>query len=333
MNECSNPIRKITKEGEDYIRTECSRNNKISGKISKPLPFTYPPVSKEKIWYAKVYRIDNNELVDTNEKWADYLIFLYNHFANLYDIDPNILAAQAYIESHYILWNYAQTSSASGISQFISKTIFGVIIKNRTGRGDPFTIEEKNKITYNFNINPYYNDGDEHKLNSFTYNASAKGKYYRELLHQNIINNPDIMIKAQFRYMKYISTKTNNLASSTLFCYNRGHAFAKNTYSATVKDCENRFGSNYIIEGVNYVDKIYAVLGDKNGDIFPKVQSYKLRGKSFGYDKYIKQYFNKDELYERKFYETEIIYGSDSEPINNDPLKNILYNPFGCDKE
>ena len=323
---CRNPIRRITKEGEDYIRTECSKGKKLRGYFNRPLPFTYPPVPSKHMWNSQIYRIDNNQPVDTDEKWADYLIFLYNHYAQIYDLDPNILAAQAYIESHYITWNFAQSSSASGISQIIASTIYDLILQNHFGIGEKFTIDEQNKITNNFNLISKYVKGDEHNVNSFTYNKTTRGKYYRKQLHENVMNNPDIMIKAQFRYIKYISAKrANNLASSSLFGYNRGHGCAKDTYSSSIAYCKNRFGSTYIVEGINYVDRIYAVLGDKNGEMFTKAAKHKIHGKSFGYDKYFKQYFNKDDIYEAKFYESNAKY---NDKKTND--LDFLYNPFGC---
>jgi len=333
MNECSNPIRKLTKDGENYIRKECSKGGKIKGKLNRPLPFTYPPVSNNRYWVANIRRIDNNVIINSDEDWGEYLIFLYNYFGQLYDIDPNILAAQAYIESHYVAWNYAKTSSASGISQFLARTLYGIVIKNKTGSGEYFNDDEKKKIIKNFNTISEYVEGDEYRENSYIYKSTTRGKYYREILHQNIMDNPDIMIKAQFRYMKWIATKCNNLASSSLFCYNRGPGFAKKTYSATVSNCENRYGSNYIVEGVNYVDRIYAVLGDKNGNIFPQASKYKLKNYSFGYDKYFLKYFNKDNLYEAKFYESAVIYNDKKEGFTYNPIKNKYdeNNPFGCD--
>ncbi len=146
------------------------------------------------------------------------------------------------------------------------------------------------------------------------------------------MNNPHIMIKAQFRYMKYITVKCDNLASSTLFCYNRGPGYARGTYSATVANCQNRAGSKYIVEGVNYVDRIYAVLGDKSGLMFPKASKYKIPNKSFGYDKYFKQYFDKNDLYEAKFYESNSTYNKITDKGIYDPIKKeyVTQNPFGC---
>lgn len=73
------------------------------------------------------------------------------------------------------------------------------------------------------------------------------------------MDNPQIMIQAQAMYMKYIAGKCNGLASTALFCYNRG-MYMTPTYTQTITKTINRRGEKYIKEGVNYVDLIFKLL-------------------------------------------------------------------------
>ena len=81
----------------------------------------------------------------------------------------------------------------------------------------------------------------------------------RHQLHQNITDNPEIMIKAQFIYMNYIGNKCDYLASSSLFGYNRGHAFVKKNYKDSIISAA-KHDLYYEIEGIGYVDKIFKFL-------------------------------------------------------------------------
>ena len=55
----------------------------------------------------------------------------------------------------------------------------------------------------------------------------------RPIYHQNAIDNPDIMIKAQCAYIKYIANKCNSLTSSTIMCYYQGE-YERKTYAETI---------------------------------------------------------------------------------------------------
>ena len=64
--------------------------------------------------------------------------------------------------------------------------------------------------------------------------------------------------------MEYISKKTNNLASSTLFCYNRGEKYMDKSYSLAIKKCTDDPNSDYV-EGINYVYRIFKLLYNNFG--------------------------------------------------------------------
>ena len=97
-----------------------------------------------------------------------------------------------------------------------------------------------------------------------------------------MIDNAEIMIKAQFRYMYNIANQYNSLTSNVLFGYSRGPAYLQENYNDSIQMYKKKKGSDYIVEGVNYVFKIFSILGDKDN----KTGSVgKPKGIYFGYDK------------------------------------------------
>jgi len=280
--------KQLTEEGKKFVRTECekSKNSLLIGKSSQKiedptkkyynpngvLPFCNPPTSPNKIWTANVTY--GGKSVTTNQSLAEAIINWYNKYAKIYEMDANVMVAQAFQESRYFIWNYALTSTASGISQFTNRAVFDMLITNKHPEVKPlFTIAEINAITKNVvgNINDY--DG--------TFSTGIlQGRQNRPIIHQNIIDNPEIMIKAQFRYMKYIANKCNSLSSSTLFGYSRGPAYAKSSYIESIQHCINNEKPGYEQEGIDYVFKIFSLLGDKNNELIRT----KTKGLYFGYD-------------------------------------------------
>lgn len=263
----------ITSQGEAFIRNVCKGDGNSLLRGNKPsvikaensnyynpngvLKYCYPEVDADKIWISNATD-DNGNLITTNEQLGECLIKWYNDYAKLFEMDANILAAQAYIESNYKIWTYALTSTASGISQFIVETVFDVIItnKNATKNEYKFTDTEIAAITKNVS-------GGNLKIFD-TYNVSTiLGRTNRPFIHQNIIDNPKIMIKAQFVYMKYISNKCGGYASSTLFGYNRGHGYAYPSYTKSIEQTKINAPKGYEVEGINYVFKVFCLLGKK----------------------------------------------------------------------
>ena len=258
---------KITEQGKDFIRGVCAAggNGLLSGKRTTPLP--YSSVSRSKVWQCNIKdpnSNDPNKLIQNSSELAEAIIFWYEKYAAEYNLDANILVAQAYIESNFIMWAYvANGSTASGISQFIMQTVYDVVVLNMRRRITARDQEDINKITNGLK-NPSL-------LNSYRVNSENNGdaRYNRPILHQNIIDNPDVMIRAQFKYMKHISSRCNNLASTSLFCYNRGASFADKTYSGAIEKAKRR-GNDYHVEGVNYVLKIFICLADKTNKLNQK---------------------------------------------------------------
>jgi hypothetical protein len=285
--------RQLTEEGKSFIRKICEGNGNslLSGKsrfkIKDPtnklynpngvLPYCTPETPATKIWTSNAKY--EGSLITTNAALGEALIKWYDKYGKIYEMDANVLAAQAFQESGYYIWNYALTSTASGISQFTADTLWGIIINNNHPNITPlFTDDEINAIANNITDNKF-------DKNSYTVKSDSNGRKNRAIIHQNVIDNPEIMIKAQFRYMKYIANKCDGLASSTLLGYSRGDGLATKSYAESINKVIN-YGvkkemDEYEKEGIDYVFKIFALLGDKNNEL----TSSKPQGYYFGYDK------------------------------------------------
>jgi len=275
--------KQLTEEGKKFIRKACETgsNSLLQGKSSAKikdqtsryynpdgvLPFCSPATSPTKIWISNAKY--NGNFLTSNSQVGEALIDWFNKYSKIYGMDANVMAAQSFQESRYTLWAYPLISTASGISQFDSASVFDMVIKNKHPEITPlFTQAEIDAITANV---------DGNKYDYATYNVGTTlGKQNRPIMHQNIIDNPEIMIKAQLRYMKYISKRCNSLASSALFGYNRGPAYAKPSYTESISVCTANEKAGYEEEGIDYVYKIFNYLGNK---AFPGMKGY-----YFGYD-------------------------------------------------
>lgn len=216
----------------------------------------------------------NTEIKDDKTAYYNNLILWIEKYSKKYDLDSNILSAQIYQESKFYSGAYnvnpkTKKINAMGITQFLLITINDVIF----GRfKSEFTQIERDAISKNIVLN-------------------SKGEIngsLRPTLFKNVANNPEIMIKAQAVYMrKGIADRIkSDLASVTLYGYNRGPAFIKENYSDTVltyfnKNLDKKVyektpktdPKTYInppTEGTRYVQKIFDLLksyfGYKNLD-------------------------------------------------------------------
>ena len=126
----------------DYFTRTNGDNSLLSGK-NGILP--YSDETTNKIWTANVINIKTNSPITNNSQLGDYLIYLFDLYAKQYDIDANVIAAQAFEESEYRIWVYPNTgSTASSISQIVMRTMYEIIY-NKVWLTD----EEKNKIISN----------------------------------------------------------------------------------------------------------------------------------------------------------------------------------------
>ncbi len=298
---------KLTKFGEQYIHKICDdTGTKLLSGNNGPMPYTYPIINKNWTSHA-LYPPANQKEITNGIELANALIYWYNYYCKIYGLDANVIAAQGITESNYNIWIYAgfakaggqpiaNQSTASGLNQFLSTTMFDVVV-NKHGQHyneqNPFTATEIAKMTKNLigDINVV----DTYKVGGYVTGQPPSqyqiGWTNRPIYHQNVIDNPGIMIKAQCVYMKYIADLCSSLTSSTIISYGWGSSYARKTYPDTVAAIQRGAGAKAATDGVNYVLKIFGILGDKfnllgaQGKIQPK--NYKIKGEYFGYDDFM----------------------------------------------
>lgn len=255
----------LTQHGIEFINKICSKsgNSLLSGNNNQ-LPFSDDGNGNliNKIWTANV-KNDLGQTINNNIELAPLLIKWLNHYGRIYNLDPNILAAQIFKESDFMVWNYppynsnpkATNSTAMGISQFVMNSLYFVVIKNGYNISPAPTPHEIALLT----------NGLEHKTQDYAYVVKKSNTFFKiawgnhPILLQNVMDNPQIMIQAQAMYMKYFADRCNGLASTSLFCYNRG-TFMSPTYTEAITKAINWGGGEYIKEGVNYVNLIFKLL-------------------------------------------------------------------------
>lgn len=231
----------ITNQGIDFMKSIASKygtNGLITGKKSYRIPFSTE--TSPQTHTANALNKDGN-LITTNLQLIDSLVFWINKYSKQYDLDPNIISAQCFVESTYCLWTYAGgDSSACGISQFTIPTFYDIVINNSKRE---FSEAEINKITVGLsNVGTYTNYYQKafYTKDSDNTNDKQLSINNRLPLYQNIINNPEILIKAQCILMSEISNNNDNLASSTAFAYNVGSQLkGKDYYDIVNKKIKN----------------------------------------------------------------------------------------------
>jgi hypothetical protein len=255
----------LTKKGEEFILNRCLANsafgnNRFSGNRKFALPKSNNPTSTI---YNSTPVDEANVPITTPENLAKNLISWFNRYSKDYLLDANIIAAQAYAESSYNLWIYSE-GGAMGVTQFIDTALYDTILKNTytfETEIDILTTGIAGDSTDIRNIVPNYNTRDKTIVS--TKDTISLAKNNRSVLFQNIINNPRIMIKAQCYIMDFIGERNNNLAASTLFAYNRGGYLRSSTYDEIIDKTQKRYGSEYIKEGLTYVNRIFNLLAGK----------------------------------------------------------------------
>ena len=271
----------LTQKGKEFIEYVCRGDGDylISGNNGL-LPYSVG-VDKDKVWTANI-KDNNGNLITKNSELAPLLIKWFEKYSKIYSLDPNVLAAQAYIESNYKMWNYSEYSTASGINQFICLTTYGVIVDNFSTITPKMSTAEISAIT-NTLVNS--NEKVSYKMTNNNPEITKIARENHVKLHQNIIDNPEIMIKAQARYMSYISSRCDKLASTSLFCYSRGIGFVNKTYSGAINEVKRRKNNKYLSEGLDYVLKIFGVLGEEINNTYLAIdKGYKPNKYWFGYN-------------------------------------------------
>jgi len=244
-------------KGEAYIRSICSQhgNSSFTGKgnplyVGDPHPnvtwVANPTYTKRTYDVSGNVELSSSVINMTTGNIADALISMYNYYAKQYSLDANVIAAQQFRESAYKLWvynTYEGNLNAMGLPQFLRGTVTEMIINNSYNVYPKFTNAEIAKITNGLS-NPH--------------NLYAVDEDKRVIL-QNVMDNPEIMIKAQCRYMKAISEKCNNVTASTIFSYYLGPAVSAPTYADTTRKAQSVASVNKdnIPKAISYVASIF----------------------------------------------------------------------------
>ena len=288
----------LTKSGEAFIRNvgtyftinNLSLLNGNNGKMARSNE------DKGKNWVASITNKYTNKPVTNNSEFVEYLIGtnttnykgLFNEYAEREFVDANVIAAQSFAESEYRVWVYPKislNSTASSLSQFLMGTIYDLGF----ARGW-LTSSEQDLLTAGM-IEPDRNSSwigvktDESNSDDFT----QRQNHNHDILHQNLMNNPQLSIKLQCKFMSWIGERNANLASSSLFAYSRGASRESSNYVELISQVSRANSDTFADEGLNYVQEIFSYLGDKNNNIIisNRVKDY-TKGFSFGYDKELK---------------------------------------------
>lgn len=287
-------FKEITTEGERFIREVASfltktgefGNQSMLKGSNGVLP--YSNQTEAQVWTANVTNqlVSGNPVIENNSQMADYLITLYNTYAEVYGVDANVIAAQSYKESTYKIWNYVRNgSTASGVSQFLMNTMYDVLY-NPSKRW--LTDDERDRITNGMTNPSRASSWRNAERDSFTNSANIETqKINRPILHQNIIDNPDLSIKLQTHLMQYAGDRNANLAASALFAYNTGSERQSTNYVELVNKTAKNAGQRRANDGSLYVEKIFGYLGDKNNEFITGLDR-NTKGFSFGFDDTLK---------------------------------------------
>lgn len=267
------PYRPLTQNGEKFIIDACNKNtNSVSG--SFPYALGRSNVAANTILTADS-KYQSLSITD-NLTLATALIFWFNQYCEWYLLDANIIAAQTYIESNFKLWEYSNSgdatkSSAMGINQLYDNEIWDLFLDDNgmevdVPKDQDLFLQQKAIMSTNLlgdltdirNIIPYQNDS--------TSATNAVALENRKQLFQNIMNNTELMIQIQCRYMSEIGERNNNLASSSLFAYSTNGYLESKTYNEVINNASK--GNLPVKPGIDYVDKVFKVLGGKyKGDL------------------------------------------------------------------
>jgi len=260
----------LTKQGEQFIRDACNANaNNLSGSLPYALGRSNSPANT--VFTAKP--MFNGVPISDSATLANALITWFNQYCsdNNYSLDANIIAAQTFVESGYQLWQYSNSgdpnkSSAMGISQLYDNEIWNLFFN---GDGAAVTnpkdqsIFDAQQAAISVNLNGDLTD--IRNIVPFSTNSTTSTNLVaignRSQLFQNIMNNAEIMIQTQCKYMSQLGVANNNLASSTLFAYAVSGDITSKTYNDAI---------NYAVklglpirDGSNYVQNVFKVLGGR----------------------------------------------------------------------
>lgn len=283
--------KKLNQSGKEFIRTICNtdgadNDNMFIGRMKYDLPLSNTVIGNNGI---ESIIIDNDgNVIETNDEYATYLIYLFEFYANQLELDANVLAAQAYVESGYKSYYYDKSSSKCGISGLNSKLIYDYIVNGNTAE----TLESLSGLSWESDEIDYITTGitnplDRNNYIYFSYENDSDNitiaRNDRLQLLFNVASNPNLMIKAQANLFNEITQRNNYVLSSTLFSYSRSIKLKSKQYVDLLDKAGRKYGDTYTTVGIKYVESVFQALSDKNNDKL-KVKTKKPKGISFGLD-------------------------------------------------
>ena len=273
---------KITKKGREFILNRCNINyntNTTRGTVLRGA-YTYNQkdgkIVKNQIITPKIIDDNGNLITDLNV-YAEQIIIWFEKYGKEYNLNPNVLAAQAYQESYFRPYAYPASSTAMGITQFTVPTIFNVIIENRFGGFDQEEIDIfTNGIVGDLTLEKTFIvvKGEYDNFIDSNRTEATRAINNSLILFENVTNNPKLMIKAQAIYLSTIAQHHNNLAASVLTLYFAGPLLNRdgssrlisktygNLLDSMITDRDGKTYRSTFNGGVKYARDILDILGD-----------------------------------------------------------------------
>ncbi len=253
---------KLTKSGEDFIINRCvSATTLFTITVTKKNPLPKSNVAPNTVFTAHV-KNDSGVEITSNLEYAKQLIKWFNEFAELFVIDANIAASQAFIESKFYPTAY-DGNGRMGISGIIDYEIFKFLIK----ANDFIKEEDVDDIEVDI-------DGDKDDIRTYIPNVKTSNnkvasnattntlaRENRAQLFQNMIDNPKLSIFSQCYLLSLYGANNNNMAASTLFAYYIRTNEKTTKYIDLVNSYEKKNGKTSVV--LAYVDSVFNVLGGK----------------------------------------------------------------------
>lgn len=249
----------LTKKAKDFIIQKCLLNKEIFSKTTK---FALPKsnVVAGKTFNALIFDDNNKQITDVSD-YANQIIKWFNYFGDLFQVDPNICAAQCFLESAYSPLSFTERNTF-GISGINDYELFNIIFSSNS----KISSDDITNISKNINGDPYqiktlipYIKNNGNGADS-TEKESLNAVNNREFLYQNISNNPKLIILCQFFLLSEYGIKNNNVASSALLSYYMRSNDTSKNYSQLLDVIKKKYDSSQIETPKKYVNDIFSLL-------------------------------------------------------------------------
>ena len=275
------PAKLLNNTGKEFIRhiANVASNNALLQGSNGILPNSSE--TEDKTWKCNVVNIlRNNKSITNNSDFAEYIIELYDLYAQVYDVDANIMAAQGYQDSRYRCWYYLNFGAGSSLYNLPMNLVYDIIYNPEKGW---LNDDEKDLLIDGLEkpdrASSWIKTKNEKFLNSENIETQ---KANRSVLHQNMIDNPHLIIKMQSALMSYIALRNNNLCSSSLFAYKMDSELESNNYIQAINKISREYGDSRSDSGIVYTEKIFGYLGDRNNEFVDDLTK-ETRGYWFAY--------------------------------------------------